>query len=348
MNFKEENIVYNLNFRDAIYHSIIECFGTYRLYSNQWREMYQTVCIKSCNGKNFNTEQEKVFMNSGVTHNFFPFYNKEGKLYGIGGMDNWKYDEEFYKIKDYKSFVSIYEEKFRKSSKDQKFNITEHRRLLAHKKPLNHVRGLYLFTSSNGKDWKQVQKFPVINVFHNGFINAINLFGKSSEFDGHVNIVYHKNSDEYFIYLRANVSKGNRFIQYARSKDLINWSKFNLIKLDVYNKKDNYYTPCFMKYKEKLFGLIPYFNPDNFCSIRVITSNDGINWGFIKDIFKSKTVFYRGEKPKNNNHMVNGFIENKNDLYFYIHNNYSGLTRTEPVNIKRLSISKKEFERYIL
>lgn len=348
MNFKEENIVYTSKFREAIYHSVLKCPDKhFKLYSNQWRNMYRTICLNSCNGKNFNPESEKIFKNSGVTHNFFPFYGKEGILFGVGGIDNWKYDEEFYRIKDYKSFVRIYEEKFRKSSKDQNFNITEHRRLLSDKTPLNHVRGIYLFNSNNGKDWKQLYRLPIVNTFNEGFINAINLFGKSSEFDGHINVIYNKNNDEYILYLRANVSKGSRFIQYAKSKDLMNWSKFSLIKLDVYNKKDNYYTPCIMKYKEKLFGMIPYFNQDNFCSIRIISSDDGINWKFIEDIYKSKTVFYRGEKPKNNNHMVNGFIENEKELYFYIHKNYSGLTKNEPVVIQRLSISKKEFERYI-
>ena len=347
MNFVEKNIVYISNMREAIYYSIINVNRKYYLYSNQWKEVYQTIVLNSRDGINFSTSSERIFKDTGSAHNFCPFYGKDNQLYGIGGIDNWKFDQKFHDIIDYESFVKTYEEKFKKSSKNEVFNLIEHRRLLSDKIPLKNTRGLYLFKSENGKNWKQLSELPIITIFNDGFLNAINLFGKSSEFDGHINCIYKPELDEYIIYLRANVSKGKRFIQYARSKDLIKWSRFNLIKLDVYNNEDNYYTPCFMKYKEMYIGFIPYFNVNNVCALRFVVSDDGVNWKFIKDIYKDTTSFYRGEKPKNTKHMVNGYIDKGDKLYFYIHNNFSGLTPHEPVTIQRLSIDKKDFEKFL-
>lgn len=349
MNLSPENIIYEPGLKEAIYYTVIKCPDRmYRLYSNQWYRTYRTVIVMSYNGLNFSTKNKTVFKDSGVTHNFFPFYGKDDKLYGIGGIDNWKYDEKFHGIKDYNSFVKVYESKFRESSKSVNFNIEKHKFLLSNKKILNHVRGLYLFESKDGVNWDQVYEAPIITVFDKGYTNAIRLFGKSSEFDGHVNCLYHEEQDLYYLYLRANVAKGFRYIQYSTSKNLKTWSEFKLVNLQDYNRrKDNYYTPCMFKYESIFIGIIPYFNIDNKCCLKIYKSENGVDWELLKIIFKDDTAFYRGEKPKNTKHFVNGYVEEKGNLHFYIHENFHGLNRKKPVTIRRYTISKQDWDKFI-
>lgn len=347
MNLKEENIVYDSKFREAIYYSILKCpDGIYRLYSNQWLKSYRTAVLESVDGIHFSDIKNYIFDKSGVSHNFFPFYGKDNLLYGIGGVDNWKHDQAFHDIKGYNSFVTTYEEKFKVSSADVDFNLSKHKFLLSSKKALDHVRGLYLFKSEDGISWDQIYEEPIITVFNKGYKNAIKLFGKSSEFDGHVNCVYNKDLNLYIIYLRANVQQGFRYIQYSTSTDLRNWSEFKLLRLyrGYVSGEDNYYTPCMFKYNSVYIGVVPYFNLNNDCCLRFITSVDGVNWFLKKELFKDKTAFYRGEKPKNTKHLVNGIIEKDGIINLYVHENFFGLDKDNPVTIKRFSISKEEFE----
>ncbi len=344
MNFKEQNIIYTSNVREAIYYSLLTFNkDRYLLFSNQWKNLYRTIITESTDGIEFCHDTKTILNFSGASHNFFPFFGENGKLFGIGGVDNWKFDKEFHSIEDYTSFKRTYEYKFRKSCKNEVFNLSEHKRLLSDKPALDNVRGLYLFHSDNGIDWKLISKSPIVTVFNAGYANAINLFGKSSEFDGHVNCLYHKGI--YRIYLRANIDKGKRFIQYAESSDLLNWSRFKLIKLDSYLPNDNYYTPCFMEYNGIYIGFVPYFSDGGVCAIRFIKSTDGVNWNLIRDLYEDKVALYRGEKPKNTKHMVHGYILRNKEIYFYIHNNFSGLDKEKDVTIQRISVSKKEFEK---
>lgn len=348
MNLKPENIIFNSPIREAIYYSIIKCpDNIYRVYSNQWYKTYQVAVIESRDGINFSNVKHTIFKKSGASHNFFPFYGRDKKLYGIGGIDNWKYDKEFHDITGYKSFVTTYESKFKESSKDVKFDLLKHRTLLSSKTVLNHVCGLYLFTSKDGLNWEQVYKSPIITVFNKGYTNAIKLFGKSSEFDGHVNCVYDDLNDEYYIYLRSNVSQGFRFIQYATSKGLKEWSEFKYLFGRHKNNIDNYYTPCMFKYKSLYIGVVPYFNLDNKCCLRILTSHTGNNWYIKKDIFLDNVAFYKGEKPKNTKHFVNGYVETEKEIYFYVHENFYGLNSHKPVTLKRYSILKKDFNEFI-
>ena len=344
---KRGNVCYTSDQKLAIYYSMLKCpDGILRLYTNRWVGKYETCCIENTDGRgcNFGKELIKILDKSGATHNFSPFYGRNKKLYGIGGVDNWKFDKSFHDIKNYNDFKKVYEEKFQRDSSKEVFEHNEHRRLLSNKKILKHVRGLYLFESENGIRWKEVQSDPIITTRNEGFIDAIKNFGKGSEFDGHVNCVYDAETDLYFIYLRANVNIGFRYIQYATSKDLINWSKFQLINIETYDgTKDNYYIPSFFKYKKKFVGLIPYFDKEK-CSIRIMSSADGINFKIHGVFFKENSAIFKDFKPKNTCHPVQGFFTKNGIVTIYIHHNNLALDKTKPVEVVRHTITEKEFD----
>lgn len=348
MNFKSSQIVYESKVREAIYYTILRCHDDiYRLYSNQWFKLYKTVYLESDDGLHFGNVKGKIFR-SGASHNFHPFKDRHGNLLGIGGCDNWKYDKRFHNIQSIKDFYTVYEDKFKVSGRDVKFNLETHQKLLAGKPILSHVDGLYLFTSETGVNWRQVSDGPIVTVHDRGFINAMQLFGKGSEFDGHVNCIYDECKDIYYLYLRANISRGYRWIQYSTSKDLKTWDKFRLISLDVHDRdKDNYYIPSFIKYKGRFIGLLPYFN-EEYCSIRIVTSDNGVDYTFQRDILKDKPAILTSGKLKNVHHPVHGIVEDGDDIHLYIHHNNFGIDKTRPVTVVRHTVSRKDFEKVVL
>lgn len=345
MELIEKNKVFISDARRAIYFNLLKCpNGNIRLYSNRWVKYHDTVSVGSKDGITFDRELILALKKSGATHNFFPFIGQDGKMYGIGGIDNWKHDKNFHDIKDYDTWKIAYENKFKKPVNPEVFQLEEHRRLLSNKRILDHVDGLYLFSSTDGKKWSQLSKVPIVTVEKEGFVNAMINFGKGSEFDGAVNCIWNDEIKKYILYIRANVDIGCRFIQYSVSDDLLSWEKFNLIKVEGYEKaKDNYYTPCFMKYKDWYIGLIPYFR-EGKGSIRLLRSRDGIKWDIVKDFFKEETAVFKDGKPKNSCHAVNGMLIKDGVINFYIHKNNLGLDSMSSVDVVRYTTTEKEMD----
>jgi hypothetical protein len=350
ISLKKENQVYESAARRAIYYSIVKCpDGIIRLYSNRWVGHYDTVFIESHNGIEFDQTLNLALKKSGACHNFTPFYNKGNKLMAIGGVDNWKHDGNFHAIKGYKDFKKVYEAKFKRDCSKEVFKIADHHRILSNKPILSNSDGLYLFESDNGNKWKQVGTNPIVTVNNAGYIDAIKNFGKGSEFDGVVNCVWDESQKLYFLYLRANVSPGFRYIQYSTSKDLINWDKFQLINIEEYQAdKDNYYIPSIFRYKKMFVGLIPYFDQEGNCCIRLVASNDGINFKIKQKLFHEKTMLFKNEKPKNTCHPVYGILAKKGTISIYIHHNNLGLNDKEPVTVWRYTVPEKEFDEVVL
>lgn len=93
--------------------------------------------------------------------------------------------------------------------------------------------GIYLFKIKkiNNKKfiYEQIYNLPIISYLHK---NRNDFYSGSSGFDSQTNVLYNKKEKLYYLYQRANLARGKRYIQYVTSKNLINWSPWNLIELN--------------------------------------------------------------------------------------------------------------------
>lgn len=355
MNYKQENMIYRAENRQVLYHSVIKCpDDIVRMYVNEWNRKNQTIFYESKDGgKTFNTDAPGlVIKGSGISHNFYPFYDKARKqLFAIGGLDSWKHQQRWRDIDDFEEFKKAFLERFDTPYIRDEVRWEGVREKLLAKGTLNHVDGLYLMKSINGKKWELVQKEPILKAIlpkHPGFWSALE-WGKSTEFDGHLTCVYDSVTDRYILWVRKNIRWGIRFAQYTTSKDLINWSEFKSIKVKGHDpESDNYYSPVFMKHPEndKLFiGMVPFFPEQGGKGcIKIMKSHDGINWEVTDEIFENK-VSLLNKKPKNREQAVNGIIKDGKSIYFYIHHNYLGVDEHIPVDIWRYETGIKELNR---
>lgn len=342
MKLKNEKIVYTAKNRTDNYYTLLEREGVVYLYSNCWTKEILTVCSKSRDGLSFE-KPEGVFKNSGVTHNFLPFKNKNGELYGIGGVDSWKHEAKWHTIDDYELFKKEFLKRFNTPYIKDEARFQRFREVIKSKKCLNHTSGLYLFKHETNNIWSQVQKQPIVTAWSDGFNSAFK-WGKSTEFDGHISIVYNNKTDKYILYLRNNIKCGTRYIQYAESKDLINWSKFKSINIDGFDvDKDNYYYANIIKHPDRdlFIGFLPYFDNLN-CCVRLVASEDGINFKITGELFNDKIALLK-DKPKNTIMAVNGILHDNDNYYIYFHFNYLGLDQNKDVVIKRFEVDKNSF-----
>lgn len=209
---------------------------------------------------------------------------------------------------------------------------------LQEKKKKSHNKGLYLFESSDGLCFDE--KKLIIKADHPGFISSLEW--KSAEFDSYLSIV--KKNDLYYLYLRANIAPGMRFIQYSTSKDLINWGEFKLINMDK-KLNGNYYFANVEIVGDKFYMFAPYFTGKMSC-IKIYSSNDGENFKFIKDILNEKPSMIRDRNKKKKNLEINYVPKSKVhpvgiiDDSFYYHNNYRGYVTSEPVTVERISLNE--------
>jgi hypothetical protein len=354
MNFVKENIIYKAENRTVLYHSVIKCLdGIVRMYVNEWNRKNQTIFYESHdNGKTFNLKPKLVIKGSGISHNFYPFHDKDKKcLFAIGGVDSWKHQQRWRDITDFEEFKKAFLERFNTPYIKDSVRWEGTREKLLAKGTLNHVDGLYLLKSKDGIKWDLVEKEPIIKAIlpkHPGFWSALE-WGKSTEFDGHLTCLYDSQIKRYILWVRKNIRWGIRFVQYATSKDLINWSEFKSINVDGHDpESDNYYSPVFMKHpdNDKLFiGMVPFFpeKGGNGC-IKIMKSYDGINWEVTDEIFKKK-VSLLNKKPKNQEQAINGIVREGKSIYFYIHHNYLGVNELTPVKICRYELRIKELNR---
>ena len=289
---------------------------------------------------------KRVIESSSACHNFAPFKTKDGKLMAIGGMDNWKANTSWRSISSFKEFKEKFKNYFKTEFIKGEADYLEFQKLIKIRRELNHCDGLYLFHSHNGVSFDEVQR--IITTDHPGFLSA-RKWGKSTEFDTYISCVYDEKTGKYFLYIRANVAQGSRFIQYSTSDDLINWSEFNLINMG-YNLNENYYSPVIEKYNNSFIGMIPYFNDNDYVCLRIIVSNDGINWRVLKDLFKGSMSIAENENEKvikNSIHAVGGYTQKKHSIKYFLHHNYFGHIKKEEVYIQDYTISAKELNKCI-
>lgn len=358
MELLKQNKIYSIddfsdkNRRRSLYHSVIKCpDGKVRMYVNQWNGFHRTVFRESNDGINFDETEHVIIKKSGVSHNFYPFYGKDNKLYAIGGVDSWKHEKKWREVEHYQDFLVMFKERFGQEYTRDEARFENFKKVISAKKHLDHTSGLYLFQSTDGVKWEIMNDGqPIVTTRHPGYFSALHHWGdhaSSSEFDSHLSCVW--DGEKYILYVRKNIRWGIRFIQYTTSKDLINWAPYQELKLDKFDRTiENYYSPVVMNYQNNFFGLIPFFYEKNntYGSIKFIGSQDGENFNIIKDILEGEIILLKG-KPKTRMQFVNGYVENGSKLYFYIHHNYLGVDSRKPVKVIRYEIDKKDMEKYL-
>lgn len=195
-----------------------------------------------------------------------------------------------------------------------------------------YANGLYLFKIENNII-SEVIKNPIISGIKNGrydgrylFDNAINLEQSLNSgitvFDCNTSILYNEKEKKYYLYQRSNLGRNIRYIQYCTSIDLINWSDFNLIKLNKGYKimKNNIYYNNFFKIEnvDAYIAILPVNlkteqNKIVNQNLNLYYSENCINWNLIGTI---KICEYHVEWL-----CVGAPIIHNNTFYFYIANN---------------------------
>lgn len=232
------------------------------------------------------------------------------------------------------------------------------------------ANGLHLFKFNdinniyNNENINQIKiennELPIINGIHPGRkdghygINNNNFNMENNGltvYDSNANLLYNKKTQKYYLYHRANIGTGIRYIQYTTSNDLINWSPFNLLNLtpEINKLKSNIYFGNFFKIDDinDYILILPlnkrinnsYNGTDKLIYLELYLSNDCENWNYIGNI--GTHIYYKdwmvcGEPLKINNkyyffnldtdYFINSYYIEKNRFSFVTSNNSSEIS----------------------
>lgn len=100
------------------------------------------------------------------------------------------------------------------------------------------------------------------------------------EFDGRLSLAHF--GGEFFLYARANpAAHGQRFVQFTKSRNLVNWTSFNLIEINSYNfsQGDIYFFSAQKNpvHNSSLIAIFPLVHRMRGC-IALSVSLDGFKW----------------------------------------------------------------------
>uniref|UniRef100_A0A6C0H136 Glycosyl hydrolase family 32 N-terminal domain-containing protein n=1 Tax=viral metagenome TaxID=1070528 RepID=A0A6C0H136_9ZZZZ len=288
-----------------------------------------------------------------ANHNF-RLFNFNNKLYGIGGMGLFD--------ANYKNFKDSTNDLYLNYNKDESISLIEDSSLNKNigSKILNpkvicpyYANGLhlFLFNDINNKIYiKENNELPIVSSIMNGrhdghwgYCNHTDIEaskGGISLFDSSTSILFNYNDNKYYLYQRANLGLGVRFIQYTTSNNLIDWSDFNLIninpKIDFF--QNNYYYNNFFSIKDIdiYIGLFPhskkngmgYYDIDNKEYLELYYSKDCINWNYIGVLL---------EFEYHNKFLILGEPIIKNNKYYF----YASDHKCRSINV--YSIEKNRF-----
>lgn len=176
-------------------------------------------------------------------------------------------------------------------------------------------------------------------------------FYNHCEFDGRLSMVWWKG--EYWMYGRANLDMGIRYVQVTRSTDLLSWTDWRLIDIHGYRSgqgdlKEDYrdvnvyflgvhlnpFDP-----EESLLGILPlndpnHPDPDLRASICLAFSRDGIHWSSLVPLLPSTPI-----EQRTFDHPAIGFVTDDTSMHFYIHRDVPHIsTRFTASRIQRFSV----------
>ena len=174
-------------------------------------------------------------------------------------------------------------------------------------------KGLFLFESYNGIDWINIKKIIDKNDILPGSKHP-------NHFDSHNSIVYNLFDDYYYIYIRDNSISHRRFVQYTKTKDFNNFTKFKNINIKNDDKEGIYNFNVFMYPNSYYFMALPCISNQKDLtqklSNKLLYSINGEDWNYLSNKFIDlKTSYFI------TNNIVSS-INNK-ELYFYIHDKWA-------------------------
>jgi len=285
-------------------------------------------------------KDQNYSLNLGIASHNASFFNINNKIYGIGGQS--------FGIANYDTFTNTknidylnYHKNDIKfiSSNDYQINSLVGNKIYDpnHYCPY-YANGLYLFNMNNINTNDYVienNNLPILsgikqgrNDGHYGYCDNNNIENSKNGltvYDANTSLVFNENSNKYFLFQRANIGTGVRYIQYSSSNNLTEWSDWNLLKLcpskDYF--KTNIYVNNFFKIKgvNNYIGILQinrklsdnYNDLEEIGTIELYYSFDCENWNFIGNI--GSFYYYK-------DWMVPGeplLLDNK--YHFFIQNN---------------------------
>jgi len=308
--------------------------------------------ISKDNGESFETDPLIYDKNKSYCHNLVVFIDenprvaKENKIKALGGRHGIS---KIYQQKSGNNPVidgKKYDKNICKYFIDKKRWSPENTIIYSpFEKCDNYANGLHCFTIINNQLKHINNDLPIVSGFHegrhDGFYGSVgvkkikdineSLNNGLSCFDGAQNIVYCPIKNEYILYARANIMQGVRSIQFATSKDLVSWSRFELIKVnnrEEYILNDNYYYCNFFKSGNIFIGILPYIRKTKDINnwtfggghhsfygdgkFLLMTSLDGKNWDIIGKVlnYNYETDYIAIGKPV--------ISKDKKKHYFYV------------------------------
>lgn len=293
-----------------------------------------------------------------ASHNMYFFKDKNNIIKSIGGQhlsqDSYKdivNNQEYQKYEEYhKNITFIY---------GKPFNITMSGcdYIYNHALPCPYyANGLHLFELEKNNNLKCLNNdLPILSGIHPGRYDGHYGYTNNKDlnscrngltvYDSMGSVIYNKETDLYFLYHRANIGTGRRSIQYTTSKDLLEWSEYNIVNFN----DDHDYFSCNMYYSNFFnipntniyLAILPYIKRisneynsiDKYEYYKLYYSYDCINYKFIGNIHINNSILTLEDNSCSSNLPYNN---NNNNMYFYIANSLNNI----------LDIYTMEFNRY--
>ena len=177
-------------------------------------------------------------------------------------------------------------------------------------------KGLHLFESIDGINWIYIKIILDESYLIRGWSHP-------NHFDSHNCIVYNKNDDYYYIYLRNN-KPCQRFVQFTKTKDFNEFTKCE--NINIYeNNNLIMYTPGIFEYNNYILGIPTvqkdHYNYDIKNNSFLMISSDGINFNILtKELFINNEDYYNSNLIlKMNINSIVPSIDNTK-MYIYTHN----------------------------
>ena len=178
--------------------------------------------------------------------------------------------------------------------------------------------GLYLFESCNGINWNIKKKIMEEK-------DLIPNWKHINHFDSLSNIVYNKNDNYYYIYVRDN-KESYRFVQYIKTNNFVEFTKseniiinkndiFEIYAQNIYNYPNSNYLISIptTRHNHPKYDSCYYFH-DIKKADKMMVSKDGHNWKII-----TNNIFNNIDND-NNTFSVNGMVQSVDNKKLYIYN----------------------------
>lgn len=353
--FKQKEI-YEIDNRKNCYYRVIYDNGELYFYNRKQAPKVKGVkdnflTVKSVIDGNKIITLNKILENSEITHNFSTFKYKD-TLYATGGKDSWNSNGSFNKNETFeealpkiKNFYWDYPDGDFNFFLDEKtYNKMVKKFPDQHNK---HNQGIYLLEKKDSL-WQVIGNSPIITRNTSNIHKPIDW--RLCNFDGQQSMLYFPKMEKFYIYLRANIDWGVRKIQVGVCSNLFNWSnsyfRFPDFDMTFINSRDEFYMTNFFVYKDWVVGVIPYGNKkERMEEIQFYKSKDGVRFQKFYSFLERHRVRDKFTKEDKNYHMpVQGYYLKNNKFNIFIHNNYFGHSKKEPVTLSRYAIPIEKFE----